>query len=139
MHNYFYLSQSYLGNIYVMHIHLLGRHDVNLFHPQAFVSNKVFQVCPYFFFWAVSRRYGSCYFDFTRLFIPFRVVYTLRQVVFGLPANFFLSTGLLKKIWVLSLSEFQVVLLVVSSRFWTHETWLVYNRFQTHSMQTILV
>ena len=50
MHNYFYLSQSYLGNIYVMHIHLLGRHDVNLFHPQAFVSNKVFQVCPYFVF-----------------------------------------------------------------------------------------
>ena len=50
MHNYFYLSQSYLGNIYVMYIHLLGRHDVNLFHPQAFVSNKVFQVCPYFFF-----------------------------------------------------------------------------------------
>ena len=33
-----------------MHIHLHGRHyDVNLFHPQAFVSD-VFQVCPYFVF-----------------------------------------------------------------------------------------
>ena len=39
------------------------------------------------FFWAVSRRYGSCQFGFTRLFLSFRV--TLRQIVFDLPARFF--------------------------------------------------
>ena len=34
-----------------MHIHLPGRHYVNLSHSQAFVSEqKVFQVCPYFVF-----------------------------------------------------------------------------------------
>ena len=37
-------------------------------------------------------RHDECYFYFIRLFILFRV--TFRQVVFGLPERFFLSTGL---------------------------------------------
>ena len=62
-----------------MYIHLPGRHyNVNLFHPQAFLSEQSLQVCPDFFFWAVSRRNTAGMFDFTWLFISFRVyvVYT---------------------------------------------------------------
>ena len=46
-----------------MHIHLPGRHyGVSYFHPHAFVSEQslpsLSMSCS---FWAVSRRYGSCY------------------------------------------------------------------------------
>ena len=51
IHNSFHLSHSNIGNIYVMYIHLLGRHcTVNPFHPQAFLSEQSLQVCPYFVF-----------------------------------------------------------------------------------------
>ena len=86
MHNYFYLSHSKIGNIYVMYIHLPGRHyDINLFQPKAFVSGLT---KPSKFVHILGCFYTicSCYFDFTRLFILFRV--TLEQVVSGLPARF---------------------------------------------------
>ena len=62
--------------MYVMYIHLPGRHyDVNLFHPQAFVSEQSLPSLSILFFWAVTRRYAaassaslSCLY---RLFIPF--------------------------------------------------------------------
>ena len=80
-----------------MYIHLPGRHyDVNLFHPQAFLSEQSLQVCQYFiFFWAVSRQYAVAMFGFTRLFISF----TVKQVASGLPGRvFFLSGGPFRKI-----------------------------------------
>ena len=84
------LTQVY--DIYVMYIHLPGRHyDANLFHLKAFVSvfrtkpSKFFHI--YIFFLGCFQTIQSCQFNFTRLFILFRVI--LRQVVSGLPAKFF--------------------------------------------------
>ena len=58
-----------------MYIHLPGRHyDVNLFHPQAFVSEQSLPSLSIFcFFWDVSGRYEPVKLDFTWLFISFRV------------------------------------------------------------------
>ena len=126
-----------------MHIHLPGRHyHVNFFHSQAFVSEqKVFQVCPYFVFSglflddmvAASSASPGCFY---RLVLHWDRLFLIYQ------QGFFRLAGHFRKIWVLSSPEFQVLLLGLSSyyssSFWTHETWLVYNRFQTHSMQTIM-
>ena len=58
-----------------MYIHLPGTHyDVNLFNPQAFVSEQSLPSLSIFrYFWAVSGRYAAAKFDFTLLFILFRV------------------------------------------------------------------
>ena len=89
-----------------MYIHLPGRHyDVNLFHPQAFLSEQSLQVCPYFVFSGMflddmqllcSTSPGCLYrLHLDRLFLIYQ-------------QGFSLSAGLFKKIWVLSLPEFQV-------------------------------
>ena len=76
-----------------MYIHLPGRHyDVNLIHPQAFLSEQSLQVCPYFVFSGLflddmqllCLTSSGCLYSFE--FISF----TLRQVVSGLPARLFL-------------------------------------------------
>ena len=81
-----YHSHSNIGNIYVVYIHVPGRrYDVNHFHPQVFVSEQSLPSLSIFCsFWVVSRRYRSCQFDFTRLFILFRVTlsYNFCQQVF---------------------------------------------------------
>ena len=75
-----------------MYVHLPGRYyDVNLFHLKAFVSvlriksSKFVHIS--FFFLGRFQTIWSCQFNFTRLFILFRVI--LRQVVSGLPVRFF--------------------------------------------------
>ena len=55
--------------------------DFNHFHPQAFVSEQSLPSLPMSCsLWSISRQYGSCYLNFTWLFISFRV--TLRQLVY---------------------------------------------------------
>ena len=88
--NQFYLSHSCIGNMYVMYIHLPGRHyDVNLFHPQAFVSEQSLPSLSILFFGLLlddmqllvrlhSAVYIGCLY---RLLL-------LRKVVFGLPVRF---------------------------------------------------
>ena len=95
-----------------MYIHLPGRHyDVNLIHPQAFLSEQSLQVCPYFVFSGLflddmqllcSTSPGCLY----RLHL--HRLFPLYQ------QGFFLPTGLFRKIWVLSSPEFQVASAVSS-------------------------
>ena len=101
-----------------MCIHLPGRHDVSLFHPQSLsLRTKSSSLSIFCFFWAVSRRYATAMLDFTRLFISF----TLRQVVSGLPATFFFCGQVfLGRFECFSRQIFrQLMLLVLSSGFWT--------------------
>ena len=85
IHNYFYLSHSNIGNIYLMYIHLPGRHyNVNLLHPQTLLSEQSLQVCPYFvFLQLLCLTSPGCLYRLD--FISF----TLRQVVSGLPGRLF--------------------------------------------------
>ena len=89
-----------------MYIHLPGRHyDVNLFHPQAFLSEQNLQVCPYFVFSGLflddmqllcSTSPGCLYrLHLDRLFLVYQ-------------QDFFLWAGLSRKIWVLFSPDFQV-------------------------------
>ena len=86
------VTLTQVHDIYVMYIHLPGRHyDAKLFHLKAFVS--VFRTKPskfvhiLFFFWAVSRRYGAATSTSPTCLNLFRV--KLRQVFSGLPARLF--------------------------------------------------
>ena len=73
-----------------MYIHLPGRHyDVNLFHPQAFLSEQSLQVCPYFVF-------SGLFLDDMQLLCATSpgclyglefILFTVRQVVSGLPTR----------------------------------------------------
>ena len=136
MHNYFYLSHSKIGNIYVMYIHLPGRHyDVNLFQAQAFISDLSFP--SFFIFWTVSRRSAGA--NSTSPSCLYRLELHLDRLFLVYQQGFFLSAGLFRKIWVLSSPKFQVMLSVLSSSFWTHEIWLAYNHCQTHSIQSLIV
>ena len=136
MHNYFYLSHSKIGNIYVMYIDLLGRHyDVNLFQPQGFVSRLSLPSLS--IFWTVSRQSAAAISASPGCL--YRLELHLDRLFLVYQQGFFLSAGLFKKIWVLSSPTFQVALSVLSSSFWTHETWLVYNHCQTHSIQTVII
>ena len=69
-----------------------------------YLRTKSSSLSIFYFFWAVSRRYAAAMFDFTRLLILFRVYIIYTWAISGLPARFFLSTGLFMEIWVLSLS-----------------------------------
>ena len=104
-----------------MYIHLPGRHyDANLFHLKAFVSvlrtksSKFVHIL--FFFWAVSRRYGAA--SSTSPTCLCRLELYLDRLFQVYQQGFFVSAGLFRKIWVLSLPEFQVVLSVLNSGFW---------------------
>ena len=95
-----------------MYIYLRGRHyNVNLFHPQAFLSEQSLQVCRYFVFYGLfldnmqllcSTSPGCLY----RLHLDrFFLVYQ---------QDFFVPAGLFRKIWVLSQPEFQLASVVSS-------------------------
>ena len=130
-----------MGNIYVMYIHLPGRHyDINLFHPQAFVSEQRLAGLPIFCcFSAVSRQYAAASSSSPGCLYRLEfILFTLRQVISGLPARSFSVSRSFRKIWVVTAPEFQVVLSVLSLSFWTHETRLVYNHCRTHPIQTII-
>ena len=95
-----------------MYIHLPVRHyDVNLFHPQAFLSEQSLQVCSYFVF-------SGLFLDDMQLLCPTSpgCLYRLHlHRLFPLyQQGFFLPTGLFRKIWVLSSPEFQVASAVSS-------------------------
>ena len=75
-----------------MYIHLPGRHyDVNLFHPQAFLSEQSLQVCPYFVFSGLflDDMQLLCLTSPGCLYRLEFISFTLRQVVSGLPARLF--------------------------------------------------
>ena len=75
-----------------MYIHLPGRHyDVNLFHPQAFLSEQSLQVCPYFVFSGLflDNMQLLCLTSPGCLYRLEFISFTLRQVVSGLPARLF--------------------------------------------------
>ena len=101
-----------------MYVHLPGRHyNVNLFHPQAFLSEQSLQVCPYFVFSGLflDDMQLLCLTSPGCLYRLEFISFTLTQVVSSLPARFFfLPTGLFRKIWVLSSPEFQVASAVSS-------------------------
>ena len=103
-----------------MYVHLPCRHyNVNLFHPQAFLSEQSLQVCPYFVFSGLflDDMQLLCLTSPGCLYRLEFISFTLTQVVSSLPARFFfLPTGLFRKIWVLSSPEFQVAS-AVSSEF----------------------
>ena len=83
-----------MGNIYVMYIHLPGRHyDINLFQPQAFVpglslpSLSIFRVVSRRYAAAISTLHGClCHLELhlDRLFLVYQ-------------QGFFLSPGLFRK------------------------------------------
>ena len=129
-----------------MYIYLPGRHyNVNLFHPQTFLSEQSLQVCPYFVFSGLfldemqllcSRSPGCLY----RLHLD--MLFLVYQ------QGFFLSTGLSRKIWVLSSAEFEVAsavsselkfvdaqnltcLLPLSNRLYTDHNSLKYRSFRS--------
>ena len=77
----------YIQYIYISLICLTHIMKSAIFIHKVLSRNKVFQVCPSLFLLDCSRRYGSCYFSLTCLFILFRL--TLRRIAFGLPARFF--------------------------------------------------
>ena len=140
IYNYFCLSHSNIGIYYICNVHsstwqTLWRQAFSSKSVCLSAQNKTFQVCPYFFFWAVSRRYGAS--SSTSPTFLYRFELHLGRLFQVYQQGFFLSTGLFRKIWVLSLPEFQVVLSVLNSGYWTHETLLVYNHCQMHSIQTI--
>ena len=64
------LGHSNKDNIYLMHIHLSDRHWCQPFSSTSLCLRRKYSKFVLFFFWAVSRRFGSCLFEFTR---PFRV------------------------------------------------------------------
>ena len=90
--NYFHLSQFNIGSIYIIYIHLPGRHyNVKHFHPQAFLSEQSHQVCPYFVFSGLFLD-GMQLLRLISLGCLYRlefISFTPAQAVSGLPARFF--------------------------------------------------
>ena len=108
-----------------------------IYKPLFQSSERNLPSLPIFFFWTVSRQYGAA--SLTSPACLYCLELYLDRLFPVYQQGFFLSAGLFRKIWVLSSPEFQVVLSVLNSSFWTHETWLVHNHCQMHSIQTIKV
>ena len=95
IYNYFYPSHSNNGNIHVMHIHLPERHYGDMMST-IFVHKS-------YSFWAFSRRYGSCQFDFTR---SYRLELHLDRLSLVYQQGC-LCQQALRKTWVLSSLKFE--------------------------------
>ena len=129
INNYLYPSHSNIGNIGNAHLYAWKTWCEPFSSTSLCLRTKPStSLSVSCFSWAFCRWCDSSYFDFTRLFISFRV--TLRQIVYQ---QGFFSQQAFRKVSVLSLPEFQVVLSILNLIFWIHETWLVSILYYMHS------
>ena len=127
-----YPSHSCIGNIYVMHIQLHGKHyDPNYFHPQFCVSEESLLRFPCL---VLSELLLDDMFSASSTSLGCSYLLELHLNRLSLERFFFVSRSLGR----FESFQFWWYFQFWARVFWMHEAWLVYIRCHTQPIQTII-